>query len=458
MTDRDIQVVQAGQRAVHALIQAEIDHRLRVEGELKKAMGLIQSLAYKMDGLRLETLRKADPMVLDRWLLADWDAFFKPLVIESKQAWDPDGWGQGVGRTIEVKTPVDAQVEDLKKQLTEKDEEVEVLQGKLEAEQTKKEDLAAQVEVLKRQKASGLAVLEREPAGVAEGLLAVPQSGQTVYERQWMAASSFELPVVPVKYRYLFPSTKISQKYNAEKRYRRELLVLKFQADTGIVSRVELQYMFSMLEGISYSGGSASRVIKDMVESKLLSKELLHLSAGMGITSTLMLAPMTRTARQICESWGWEVCEDEMTRCVRLHQGRRQKNHMAALLFSAMHARLRGFEVEMLPEVSRPAAPDLKLKRGGQVWYVEVELGNPKDNKWRNLAALKGGQPAVIAGGPEQEREFLTRWASLRLGEIYSTNIFNLIFGPPEFQKAFPDKKLKLEEIRPQDSLWMHRP
>ena len=68
------------------------------------------------------------------------------------------------------------------------------------------------------------------------------------------------------------------------------------------------------------------------------------------------------------------------------HSGSDQPKHTGAVLGFAMAARLRGWEVEVLPKVANPLLfPDAMIVNGlGQRTYVEVELGSQKTAKWKN--------------------------------------------------------------------------
>ena len=102
---------------------------------------------------------------------------------------------------------------------------------------------------------------------------------------------------------------------------------------------------------------------------------------------------------------GWEPVESEWERLKRLHEGERFKEHTLAVLYFALHARVRGWEVTVMPEVEGPN-PDVMITGGKKTYLVEVELGK-KDRpaKWKKLAEIQGG--VAICGLDSENRKRL---------------------------------------------------
>lgn len=100
---------------------------------------------------------------------------------------------------------------------------------------------------------------------------------------------------------------------------------------------------------------------------------------------------LAHEGRTLCRYLGWEVVESEYERMIRLHSGDSQSRHTAGVLSMAYHARLRGWQVQVVPSIGHPSVfPDLLLEKDGEQMYVEVELRHGKLNKWRNLGKLQG--------------------------------------------------------------------
>jgi len=70
---------------------------------------------------------------------------------------------------------------------------------------------------------------------------------------------------------------------------------------------------------------------------------------------------------------------------------KRINHHTTAVLAFVYHARLRGWNVEVLPEMGRiRAIPDALIEKDDERIFVEVELGNGKRQKWYNQRELQG--------------------------------------------------------------------
>lgn len=68
---------------------------------------------------------------------------------------------------------------------------------------------------------------------------------------------------------------------------------------------------------------------------------------------------------------------------------------------------VRGWEVEVLPQVEGVARPDLAISRGEERVYVEVETGtrlHEANTKWRLNAELNGGKVALVARNVEERQ------------------------------------------------------
>jgi len=87
--------------------------------------------------------------------------------------------------------------------------------------------------------------------------------------------------------------------------------------------------------------------------------------------------------------------ESEWERIERLHRGdtSRQLRHTAAICAFAYHARKRGYDTLVCPQVEGLAEPDILLTNGDEILYVEVQRQGGerwrRAAKWRNLLRLQ---------------------------------------------------------------------
>ena len=112
------------------------------------------------------------------------------------------------------------------------------------------------------------------------------------------------------------------------------------------------------------------------------------------IETALALVRLSEDGKSLARIYGWEPVETDWERLNRLHQGddEQMKIHTMAVLAFAMHARLRGYKTQVMPEISgQKARPDVLVEKDAETSYMEVELSH-KDlsKKWRNANALQG--------------------------------------------------------------------
>jgi len=157
----------------------------------------------------------------------------------------------------------------------------------------------------------------------------------------------------------------------------------------------------------------------------------------------LALARLSAEGKPFCNALGWPVVESDWERLIRLHEGEKQEGHTLAVLLFASAARLRGWTVEVLPEVTGNARPDMVITRGEQRLYVEVETGtrlHDANAKWRMNAELNGGRAALVARNVE-ERGVLVADCKHVAAHGHAVDIETLIAG-------------KLVEVSADDPLW----
>jgi len=198
---------------------------------------------------------------------------------------------------------------------------------------------------------------------------------------------------LPARFESHFPKAGLNEAY-WERQVRRKLYVL-YLLGQGMDIRLEVDYLISQVEGIGSRTGALRRVYDSMVEKNLISREVLEMSAP---NTSLAMLQLTEDGRQLCQILGWGVAETERQRMNRMHQGVQFPQHTLAVMIFAMHARFRGFQVGVLPQiegVQTNAVPDVSVVRGlpdekPETIYVEVELSAKElDEKWRNQAQLQ---------------------------------------------------------------------
>lgn len=121
----------------------------------------------------------------------------------------------------------------------------------------------------------------------------------------------------------------------------------------------------------------------------------------------LSVIRLTDTGQTLCSKYGWKVNMSEWLRLILYHDGLKQVDHTAVVLAFAREARLRDYQVNILPGINddeNPSQPDTSIHLPGQrPIYVEVEAGYHREklSKWRSQADLQGFV-TVVTKTPQQ--------------------------------------------------------
>ncbi len=177
-------------------------------------------------------------------------------------------------------------------------------------------------------------------------------------------------------------------------------------ATAGISTRVELDYLVGALEGIKSRSSSLRTTLDMLAERGLAIAGNFNVTYG-AFQSALSVMHLSEYGKELCRILGWTPIESDWEHINRLHEGERSRDHTFGLLAFSMHARLRGWQVQLIPEVVGEWQPDLHIQRQESGLYVEVEMSEKENRaKWQHLNALQGkvalcGHPQA-AGGADQ--------------------------------------------------------
>jgi hypothetical protein len=403
--------------ALDDLLDAERHFRGQAENALRELQSVLTEQAQRMAGPEIEDARRTDPSAPDNWGPERWRRFFASLPVRGTGY----GWNEG-------------------------------LPGELER-------LKGENQVLKDQ----LSFLSSAPSRVSEsGNLALPPAQSTLdplsvvlsgasfsqpasdplvvdIRRQGLAfvhpellreLRSLILPgALPARFQGYLTKTGLKEA-DQERQVRRKLYVL-YLLSRGLDIRLEIDYLISQVEGIGSRTGALRRIYDSMVEKNLLNREILEMSAP---NTSLAMLQLSEDGSQLCQVLGWNVVESERQRMNRMHQGLQFPQHTLAVLIFAMHARFRGYRVEVLPQlegVQTNAVPDVSISRSladqksGTI-YVEVELSSKElDEKWRNLAQLQGR--VALCARNAQRRDRLVADCKLKNLHGVATDLETLI-------------------------------
>ncbi|KPL84199.1 hypothetical protein SE15_03290 [Thermanaerothrix daxensis] len=419
------------ERALADLIAAERDLRESAERLARDYRALVLELAQRLAGEALEARRREDPSVPQGWTPAEWRAFFLTALPGTGQS----GWtasNNGHHAALERKIEqLEKEVAGLRERLNQAQMALTRVERERDHAQREAERWKAKAEEKPKAQGSETAVQRRLPT-----LDDLPD----LYRTLARDLEQMIIPQAPGRFEQaLRPEDGI--------RYRRKVLILKAISAMGLCARLEIDRVISVVEGISPRTNSVRRPAEELVESGLLIGDSLRIEHP--ITTGLAVYRLSEDGRALCREWGWAVVENEWERVLRLHQGEAQEAHTVMILAFALHARLRGWNAVVLPEVEGTnAAPDVLVERGEERWYVEVERGDGSRRKWKNLAGLNGGQVALCAADGMGRARLVRDCKAEGLSGV-ATDLEGLIFedGAPR----------DLVEITPSEPLWIER-
>ncbi len=353
------------ERGMQDMYKAERDLRMIVEGQNREFRDVLAQLAYRLAGGSLEEIRREDPTAPGSWDPGRWEGFFRD-VLHGYTGW--------------------AQPEGLREQLFR-------LRKTLQVSERTKQDIEAELRRTHDELAN-LRSTVQHGSGTHSGVngnVKVPQ------------AVGVDRPEIPRK-----PPSRFAARLGAGNRWRREGLVLYLMATKGWSVRLEILDVVGRLEKVSPRSGSLKRIFeKGLVVNRFVESEVLTINLSRGQTRMAVVC-LTDEGRGLCQALGWEPVESDWERLVRLHQGETQKSHTMAVLAFAYHSRLRGWRAEVIPPVEQgEARPDVRVERGEESIFVEVELGEDKPAKWRNLATLQDFV-ALCAPSPEKRARLVS--------------------------------------------------
>lgn len=376
------------ERGLADILRAERELRKIAEGQIRQLREVLMELAYRLAGEELEQIRKRDLQAPDNWSADDWREFF------ARNAREGSGWDDP-----------DALRKRLRALERERDEGLQEL-----------DKLRRRMEEVKMQPPPDTVNGKCKPTKAAGPIVTQPAGGTSGNPG---SVERMELPEIPRK-----PPTRFATRLSTGTRWKREALTLYLMAVKGLSLRLEILQVIGEMGGVNPGSGSLKRMIANGLTPKgLVTSDNFKMQLSRPTKASVLR--LTEDGKELCRLLGWEPVEAEWERLVRLHDGDRQEEHTAGVLAFAYHSRRRGWKTEVLPPVEGKAEPDVLVVRGEERVFVEVEFGENKPSKWRNLAELQGF--VALCAATEEKRSRLVAECKLDKLSGMATDIETLI-------------------------------
>ena len=172
----------------------------------------------------------------------------------------------------------------------------------------------------------------------------------------------------------------------------------------GIVSKMEVETMISLSNGLLSRSGALSRVMGDLLNAGVILEKSSRLSTAP--SSALKMFQLSSEGKTLFKLLFKKV----------------------AVLIFALHARRRGWATQLMPSVEGKAAPDLVIERGDECLYVEVERGQKeKKTKWTGIAELNDGTVALCAMTPKFRRRLVGDCKLAKIKKGFATDLKTIV-------------------------------
>jgi hypothetical protein len=367
------------QRAVGDLLQAERSLRQKSEETIRAMREALLETAIRFDGERLESLRRSDPSILDRWSAGDWKAFFNAIPARSQ------GWGNAVVVDEQAQHKLQKRINDLQTALDKERARV------VAAESTAPEAVVptTSLEQQNLPAADAIGVLPPNVTPATTVMIADAVKMKANFPQKLPAAFS---AVLSGGGRTGGDLTRVLQRY---------WLILYLVGRWRLAASMELEEVLGGAVNVSSGSSSLRRVLEDMEVAHVLVTEIINLKSPRTALKLYRFSAEGERLYQIL--FQARAYENDWARLIRVHEGARFPEHTMAVIAFAMHARKRGWATQIMPEVKgSKALPDVLILRGKEKLYVEVELGDKERvSKWRNQSALNNGHVALCAATPK---------------------------------------------------------
>ena len=175
----------------------------------------------------------------------------------------------------------------------------------------------------------------------------------------------------------------------------REMLydVLYCIAVGGLSTRADiaraLQMDLSSIEAKTASLRKVARACKTLVNENLITQDL-----GKLWWITIYMLRLTPFGEEYWQNtYRLKKVNSDWDKLIKLHNGKRYMEHSAAVLLFVHHARLRGWNAEVMPEPEENMQPDVEIENDKDILYVEIERKASraweKKDRWKKQRLLQ---------------------------------------------------------------------
>lgn len=358
------------ERSISDILESERQIRAVLEDEHRKLIAVLERLAKQHHGRHFEEYRRTNPTGAQYWTAQDWEKFFlsapRGIQIQPAASWTSVSSNGNGHKAIQL----EREVQRLRSE-----------NNRLKAENTEHLQKRPQTEGRRSRSAPPKKVVREKssPRSSGQAIVAAPESVPA------SPLAGFKTPMLPLKY------SQLESEFGSIQ-WRRALMILYLLATYGINSHVEIDRHIAPVEGLVFRSNSTKKPVRKLAEIGLTVMETIKIDRDPEMGFAIWVLRLTDSGRELCQAFGWQPVESEWERMIRLHQGDRLKEHTLAVLYFALLARARGYDVAVMPDTQAGnTSPDVRITRNGKSHLVEIELGKRDVSaKWRNMKTAQG--------------------------------------------------------------------
>lgn len=414
-------------RNLNSIADAERKLRANAEEIARRYRKLLIELATRLAGEALQQVQRENPHALENWQPRDWEQFwYANMPVPSH------GWGSSTSAAPSAKRAAeDQETERLKHEaagLLNSLNDVRRRMGELEHENKALNEQLHQQDRMLGQRTKAAVKKDAKPVS-------------NVYGSYVEQLSKLTMPdSIPERFlKRIGPGQGAT-----DLRYKRQMQVMWLVAEAGISSRLEIDRLVGLCEGVQMGSGSIRKAAQEMEQSGLITAKTLEMTTP--INTRLIVYRLSVDGAEFWRSIGRTAVPSDWQKMLAGYQGEQPEQHALAVLAFSMHARMRGWEAQILPAVDGPALPDVRVTRGDETFLVAIERGNGSADKWKNLAQAAGGKVAICALDETNRAELKKGVTALGLKGV-ATDLRSLIFlnGNPR----------QVDEVQSGEPLWL---
>lgn len=327
------------QRMFADLQGAEIASHAQALQEARTLRKVLSDLAGKLDGQRVQDLLHKSPGYFERFAPEEWADFFRSIPSE---------------RLAQESALVE--IQRLRQALASAEEKIKELSR---SETPSRPSEPARKPAVHPSK-SPAAVKQPAPQSQPPDPGIFLGQYRTVLE----SMSNWQTPARPEGFKHLVSDDPL--------RWRRQSMALKIMAHYGINTRIEIDHIVARVENVKAHSNALRDAIESLVRKGLASANLFSYKSD-PFQSSLILLQLSADGRLLCQHFGWEVVESDWERLNRLGGGMGSEYVFGAAAFG-MHARLRGWDVKMLPDANNQILADVQVEKDGEKLFVNLGM------------------------------------------------------------------------------------